>query len=532
MVVGNFLQSLRRKLGGGSSDPHIKSFVRHNRRKWRPARHAPKVVLVGLFAWKPSLFCFSYIANAIASRCGASIRTFYFRPGRDIVAEELYASFGATTGIDWEMALGYDEEATALTEKIFSGLKTKWDVLAIEVEGFLLGDLIYDTLLRSYTEPTVQLDDPRLKALIHDGISIYFASRDYFARNKVVAVVPEHTTYIYGGVLVRMACRLGIPVYASSYDPYFCLIRLDPTLSEGMVNNTKRWPYYKYDQIFAGLPAGTQEAAILKARASLQERLSGAIDNKILKGITAYGAKSEERILEATDKPKILILMHDFCDSVHMFRRMLFPDFYEWIHYLLERASGTDFEWYAKPHPNSLTSKEKNAANAAVVEELKAKFPKIHFIDPGVSNRQLVDEGVAAMFTVHGTAGHEFAYMGVPVVNGGDNLQIAYDFNIHAQTIEEFNECIDNAGNLPVKIRPEKVEEFFYMHYFYFREEIGARENLVGEEFRIGPDAFARGSKTQALTELIEGATPEREREILTYLENFFDRDGALLRSN
>jgi len=40
----------------------------------------------------------------------------------------------------------------------------------------------------------------------------------------------------------------------------------------------------------------------------------------------------------------------------------------------------------------------------------------------------------------------------VPVVNCGDNPPIAYNFNIHAKTLEQYEACIRGADRLQVRI--------------------------------------------------------------------------------
>src|SRR5207248_665330 len=141
----------------------------------------------------------------------------------------------------------------------------------------------------------------------------------------------------------------------------------------------------------------------------------GKIDDNVLRGISAYTGTGSRIFQDSGEKPRVVVLLHDFCDSVHKYRDMLFADYYDWVHFLFERAGRTNFAWFAKPHPNNLLGDEKVVINSAVIEELKKTFPHITFLDPKVSNRQMVNEGIRAVFTVHGTAGHEFAYMGVPV---------------------------------------------------------------------------------------------------------------------
>ncbi len=511
-------------------DLRIRDFMAHNRRKYPPRKDARPVVLVGQFHWNPNIYLYSLVANEVCTRNGARIESFDFSDQRDLLAERIYASFGAKRVLDWSVAQRFKPQADQNTGAIFSGLRTKWDVLNIAIDGVVIGDLIYDTYLRFFTTATVELRDPRLRKLIYEAVIISLVAKDYFARNKVVGVFPDHTVYIKCGILVRVAFAHKVPVYILPYNPHFYILQLDPELSEGMTNVTKRWSYYKYKQIFELLPAEQQQAGREKAKAALEERLSGKIDTRVLVGHSAYGEASAERILGTSDKPKILVLLHDFCDSVHCFREMLFPDFYEWVHHLLARAAETDFEWYVKPHPNSMTSEAKNVTNAAVIAELQRRYPKMILLDAAVSNRQLVEEGVSAMFTVHGTAGHELAYLGVPVVNAGDNLHVAYDFNLTPKTVEEYDALIARAGHLDrAGIRQDEVAEFYYMHYFYFHERNVLGVNPIDEAWRTAPDFFERSRSPEALAYFLRTETPEKLQRLAGYFEDFFAKKAPML---
>src|SRR6185437_13332553 len=156
--------------------------------------------------------------------------------------------------------------------------------------------------------------------------------------------------------------------------------------------------------------------------------------------------------------PRILVSLHCFFDAPHGYRWLLFPDILCWVEHLLEKASETEFDWYVKPHPQG------RVENDAIIESLKRRFPKIKFLGLKVSNKQIAEEGINAVFTMYGTIGHELAYLGIPVVNAGDNPHIAYDFNYHPRTIDEFDQLIAKADALSRPANKDEVLEFFYLH--------------------------------------------------------------------
>lgn len=514
-------------------DEPTKRFIKHNKKKWKKNFRLKEneVILVGLFGYYPSLYCYSYITNYCSMKDQLKIEFFSFREQIEVRLEKLYESFGAQKGLTLEKSVPFEKKARELAEKIFLSLSSKRDVLDISIDNVTIGDLIYDTYLRSLVRPTIDIRDPELKNIINRALLIYYASKDYLLKKKVIAIIPDHTAYIDCGILVRLAFLKKIPVIDVHFRPVFMVIKIDPNLSEGMVNNAKRWPYYKFREIFKQLSYEEKKKACAKATSSLEERLSGKIDqailqerisgkldDAILKGHSAYTLEDNApKIIKNNNKPNILIMLHDFCDSVHIYRNMLFPDFYDWIYFLLERAVQTDFLWHVKPHPNSLISEQKNIMNRSVVEELKKKFPTINFLEASVSNRQIISEGIKAMFTVHGTACHEFAYLGVPVVTAGDNLHIDYNFNIHPGSIKEFESYIFSADSLKIKIDQNEILEFFYMYYFYFREKNDSKTNPIPSHLLRKNDR-----DSQILAQYMQNESRKRDEEIMSYLDTIF----------
>ncbi len=501
-------------------DKHIDAFIRHNIRKRGNLlqRKTDSVVLVGQHDWVPYIYTLSLAAHDIAERKQARIESFDFHNVRDWLLEKIFLSFGARRALIWSDAEKHEHRARAMTAEIFPGLRQAWDVMNIHFDGVKVGDIIYDTYLRQYVKATVELTDPVLEQLIFDGARIFLAVQEYFATRNVVAVIPWRTVYLKCGIITRFALVKNVPAYQLPYSPSFFLLPLDPTLSTGMCNPTKRFPYYRYREVFERLSSQEQKEGRDRARDHLAKRLSGQLD-EVLEGRSAYNTPIAQRILAPTDKPKILILLHDFCDAVHSFRQMLFPDFYEWAKYTFAAAEKTEFEWYAKPHPNSLTSESKNALNRETIAALSAAYPGIRILDAAVSNRQLVDEGIVAMFTVHGTAGHEFASMGVTVVNAGDNLHVDFDFNLTPRSVEEYARCIAEAGRLGHEIDPAQVEAFYYMHYFYCREQNCSNVNPIGPGWRSHPDFDKKTRPQTALSYFVETETAEKMRQMTEYFD-------------
>ena len=508
-------------------DPAINRLIAFNRRKWVQdhATDDRSVVLVGLYHWTESIFCYSYAANHLAQATRASIRSFLFIGSRSRGnLEEIYGSFGARFDLGMGDAIGQRQKAETIAEQIFRGLKTKRDVVNISLDGVPLGDHIYDFYLRQYALATVDLRDERLRQTILEAVLIFLASKEYLATHRVTALLPDHLLYLNCGILTRLASEANIPIYQMIFGPEFYLnpIEFEDAGADGKYHSLGR-PYPKYRELFSQLTPTEQQQARGCARQNISARLAGKVDGNIMPGISAYRESAPEPILLDSGIPRVLVLLHDFCDAPHVYRKMLFADFYEWIYFLLERAEKTPFAWYVKPHPDfdEPSRRAINAANQRVFDELRERFPQITFLSSSASNRQIIDEGIASMFTVHGTAAHEFAYLGVPVVNAGDNPHINYSFNFHPRSIEEYGAYIERAGHLEIAIDKAEIEECIYMNYFYFAQKYRFPANPLPGPLVSSPDYLQRCLKPAIFDAFMAGVTAENDQKIAGCFRQF-----------
>jgi hypothetical protein len=278
--------------------------------------------------------------------------------------------------------------------------------------------------------------------------------------------------------------------------------------------------------MFAALAQHKKEEGLAKGRQLLEKRLSGVFDPSVRMPESTYSA-AEGRVLDEGTEPRILVMLHDFIDSPHCYRNMMFADFVEWASFVFECAKRTRFRWYVKPHPFSTYSSRRaiDSANARVIEELKNRYTNVTFLPPDTSNAQILRDGVVSMFTVYGTAGHEFAYRGIPVVNCGDNPHIGYDFNLHAGSREELEQFVMNADRLQIAIDRAKIEEFVYMHYMFLQERDGLRINPLPADALDVPDWERRLDAPGGMATMISGMTPVREAALR---EAVFDRFADL----
>jgi hypothetical protein len=347
-------------------------------------------------------------------------------------------------------------------KKIFSELKqqikTKYDVLNITFEDIKVGDLIYDTYLRFANKTTVDVNDPFFDKILIQALNIYFVSKQNLEKNNIVALVNSYTTYTKHGIIVRLCLNKNIPVYIPLCG-YISLVHKVSTSYPSHINN-----HFEYRNLFNAL---TNKNEIIEEHTKMfEKRFEGVID-----GATSYMKESafsdminpELNYIDWSNT--IVILAHCFFDSPHIYRDLIFPDFYEWIIFTLdELIKQKDLTILVKQHPNGLEQ------NNEIFEELKIKYKNsnVKFIDKKTSQLQIINSRPKAIITAYGTAASEFSYQGFPVLTIYDNPFTAFDFTHLAKTVDEYKSKLQSITKLEPKQNKKEIIEFYYMHNFFF----------------------------------------------------------------
>ena len=153
-------------------DKNEKEFVKFNRLKWnsfkikKTNKNTP-VIMVDLFPWYPSIYLWSYMTNFLSKKIGAEIKFYYFdfyqsKAGKSVFfikkLVDIYKSFNATKGLtEYDFVL--KDNVQKKYEKEFKKIKTKKNLVNYKRFGLKIGELIYDSYVRTTLEPTVNLND-------------------------------------------------------------------------------------------------------------------------------------------------------------------------------------------------------------------------------------------------------------------------------------------------------------------------------------------------------------------------------------
>jgi len=450
-------------------DKHSKRFVSNNFVVWKNSKKyndSHSEILCELNGMHSAIISYSYACNLLAKKHNAKIvaysatikspfKSFLFTLISSNL-KKIYKSFNVSKFVVIRISNKYEHQANLIFESVYPKLKSKKDIENIEVEGVHIGDIIYDDYLQTEKVPTIDLQDKKFILSLKNSIKVYVFWKNYLIDHDVRAINISHCCYNLA-IPMRIAVRKDIPVYQFNATNAYRLTKKNQ-------NSYNDFVYFP-DQ-FRKLSKTEQERGIAEAKRNLDRRFSGEVGvNMAYSTKSSYGRIKEESVLRKSSNIKVLIATHCFFDNPHPYGINLFPDFYEWLSFLGEVSKKTNYDWYIKTHPDILPG------NELILNKFFEKYPKFTSLPSNTSHKQIIKEGINYTLTVYGTIGFEYAALGVPVITASIcNPTIAYNFNIHPKTIEQYSEILMNLKSQQLIIDKNEVYEYYYMKFIYNTE--------------------------------------------------------------
>ena len=332
-------------------------------------------------------------------------------------------------------------------------LQQQGEALSLKIDGIEVADLLVDSYLRFKPSPEFNVNDPFVRRLVWQALRDVRQAQVYFGRHKPRWYLTSYSTYLEHGVPVRVALRHGIDVWS-----FGNLNGFGKRLTQADDFHTQNFAGYR-----AGFEAlGRQEEKLGAARQQLENRLSGGID-----AATSYMRKSAYGQTQAELPPgldgAVVIFLHDFYDSPHIYPDLVFQDFWRWVCFTVEVLQKAGIRFFLKPHPNQI------ALSDEALSRLRRKYPDLQWLPINASNVQLARAGIACGVTVYGTVAHELAYLGVPSIGCARHPHHAFDFCRTARTQHEYEDFLKTYWEkpLPKEEMQRQALAFYYMHNLY-----------------------------------------------------------------
>jgi len=407
------------------------------------------IVLVDCFSVPQWVMANCIFLNRLSAKYKAPIASYGFQP-REHTANTLYQSFGAERHIPVNLTCSQRRRRKEMYLSILKELKTPEQLYNLHIDGIWIGLDIYETILRS-GNPTVDMNSYLARYTIYHGLRYFVFFYDLIQSGRVKAVAPSHDCYVTIGLLAKVAQRFDVPVFYAN--PY--------TIMRSFKNHDAHDKFMDYPEIFASQSTEIQTEAIDAAKDALSKRFKGVVGvNMAYSTKSAFTGEQLPRQTADTGKLKIVVATHCFYDNPHAYRKMTFRDFYQWLEFLGELSTRTDYEWYLKTHPDYLPG------TLETLQTLTLKYPKFKVIDSRTTFHQLKNEGATVALTVYGSVGHELPLLGYHVINASYNPHSAYSFNIQCGSREEYENVLMNLYDLPPIKDIDKIYEFYATHYY------------------------------------------------------------------
>ena len=503
-------------------DQKTASFIAHNRKVWGDyANHEVEgEILMELNPMHSAIIAYSYLANVLGKKHNAKIKAYVLRKrvrGERYLSptvHKVYKSFNTQEIIYLSLTQSQLRERDRLFNEIYPGLKTKKAVEDLKVEGLWIGDLLYDSHLMGNKVPTVDINDLNFCESLRHSLGIYVFWRDYFDSHDVKAVNVSHCVY-NNAIILRLAIQRGIPAYQINATHAYYL------------TEKNLWAYddfFYFPEEFRKLSPEEQRSGLLEAEKRLARRFAGEVGVDMSYSTkSAYVRKGSGRVLQRSPRLKVFVALHCFFDSPHPYGVNLFPDFFEWLTFLGEISEKTDYDWYLKTHPDYLPG------NVEIIEGFIKRYPKFTLLPSDTSHHQIIEDGIDFAFTVHGTIGFEYAALGVPVINASlCNPHIAYNFNIHPKTVEEYEDILMNLHDQKLDIDVAEVHEYYYMKF------INNTDNWLFNDYRAFLDEIG-GYKNQftplVYSMFLREFSEQKHERIIRSLSNFIESKDYCFRN-
>lgn len=538
--------------------PGFLDFVQTNGEIWR-TRLAKRptsptgVILVELIHNNGAVLCANLIvARYLAEFCNADVvgftaHAFTSHPVPVENIRKLAASYGVIEVLDIEhdsmpsriwglpffRAISDRAEnwSTSSSElATLSGAPLRKAILELTIDNVWVGDLVYDSYLGRTGRATIEVFDEDLATTLLRTATLRRGVNKLFRRFNIHATVVCHTVYIEYGLPARLSLSHGVPAYGK-WGTHPLVIRKYKTLSEAPIfPGTELEPVMKH-----------YRAKLGNDLSLLAETFYPPAPNKVSEfDYFRFGYGKEKREESASSmaqqlgldlsKKTCCIMSHMFVDSPHCYPELLFEDYYQWLNATLQFASRTpDLNWLVRQHPYEILVNQNSNFQRLVAPYVEKGA--ITIVPNEVTTSSLFS-CVDAITTGIGSAGIEFASVGIPCIYAGKPYYAECPFVIRPTSRIEYFKALATIPNLPrlnsSQIRLAKETAYValkclpvYSHMLPTIADLAGRD-VSGEDLKAWWDDAAKRASS---------VTPQEDPFYRNLLRLFSDEGSTLLNS-
>tara|TARA_B100000683_G_scaffold272331_2_gene315279 strand:- start:194 stop:1816 length:1623 start_codon:yes stop_codon:yes gene_type:complete len=342
-------------------------------------------------------------------------------------------------------------------------------VLATELNGLAIGDLIYDSFISGESPGTITEVTPKLIEAVLSSIYYYNLSNNLFKNYKIGALTVGHRVYNRFGIMSRMAITKGIPVYGKKQRSYPAFtVRRDDTI-KGCSNFEYEFSCEEFEESLRHITPEILEDAKQKVRLGY----NGALNHKAHDDSRRVLNREElcQELNLDPNKPIVPIFSHCFTDSPHFCTENIFDDYVQWLLGTLEAATkNPNVNWLLKAHPNQPSYQCTQSAQS-IFHEYAKNAPNLALAPDDYHIHTFYDIASAAV-TCSGSAGLEFPCLGIPTVTAANGFYGGKGFTMQAKSQKEYSEILENIENHFEFSSEQQERALAYWHLIYMSSRI------------------------------------------------------------
>ena len=439
-----------------------KDFIRLNTPRWSSITDAQVRVLVEGFLYTPaSIVDKCVIAKGLEEKhsCRSLIacRGFWQRPC-NVVAT--YKSFAIDTFYYWWS--NYLNplillKCLSMTLASIAKLRTPTDLLELEYHGIKIGDLIYDSIIRTYPG-TFTVSHIGRKAFVQIFRAFYnvLINERLFARFPIKYVVTSHKVYIEYGVMCRVANKYGAAIYVKD--------GRDFSIYSSMSDINRHRLRIDAADVDAAL---NQKDELVLAEQFLASRLTGSLQQIDVKNAylhkSSYTRSSLAKLLKMeAHKYTVFVVAHAFSDSPHASEFLAYPDYYLWLIDTLSVLDKVkDINVCVKAHPSAIMWGEQGAVRKLLQDIGGNNFHLLPENYNMASTKDIAD----CIVTAQGTAALEYSCFGIPAIICGGAFYSQMGITHEYSQVADYRDALKNITSfkkLPSSVQ-QRAKIIFYL---------------------------------------------------------------------
>ncbi len=351
--------------------------------------------------------------------------------------------------------------------RIFRTLRSPADILDISIDGIRFGDIVYDNvLILGYA--TIKRIDIKVFAVLYAFHVHRHIIKDIIRRFRPASSVFSHTIGLVSGIYTRYLLHAEIEVINRVGSHQIILQKYRDISDVGF------YPLKPEPRNFRIMHDHASDTVIQLAEAYLDARHNQRINHIAVEIAFDRGKRLFETHQQFCGhygldpgKKNVFVMLHGFNDHPHSHfaRRMLYQDYFDWFMRTLEVAKlNPRMNWIFKEHPASQFYTTKDADLDAIFSGIE--HPHIRFLNSTADFNALSIRFLAnVIVTCLGTAGMEYACLGIPCVLAGESPYSGFGFTMEPGSVAEYENVLrgmEDLSNLDqAQVASAKIVMFF-----------------------------------------------------------------------